>query len=68
MTSGKFPERTARRTDMWSLDIPRTTCVVSLLLFATAIGHVIVSGDSHSKNLLYSPPVTIEASGSERNL
>ena len=48
---------------MSSLDIPRTTCVVSLLLFATAIGHVIVSGESksHIKNLLYSPPVTIEA-------
>ena len=38
-------------------DIPRTTCVVSLLLFATAIGHVLVSGESksHIKNLLYSP-------------
>ena len=40
-------------TDMWSLDIPRTTCVVSLLLFATS---VIFSGEakSHIKNLLYS--------------
>ena len=48
---------------MWSLDIPRTTCVVSLLLFATSIGHVIFSGEakSHIKNLIYSPPVTIEA-------
>ena len=55
---------------MWSLNITRTTCVVSLLLFATSIGYVIFSGEakSHIKNLLYSPPVTIEASGSERNL
>ena len=30
---------------MWSLDIPRTTCVVSLLLFATAIGHATVRGN-----------------------
>ena len=47
-------------TDMWSLDIPRKTCVVSLLLFATSIGHVTFSGEakSHIKNLLYSPPVT----------
>jgi hypothetical protein len=41
-------------------DIPRTTCVVSLLLFATAIGHVIVSGDSRINNLL-TVPVTSEA-------
>jgi hypothetical protein len=44
-------------------DIPKTTCVVSLLLFATAIGHVVVSGEtkSHIKNLLTVPPVTVEA-------
>ena len=39
---------------MWSLDTPRTTCVVSLLLFATAIGHTVISGKAktHIKNLL----------------
>ncbi len=48
---------------MCSLEIRRKTCVVSLLLFATSIGHVIFSGEAkgHIKNLLYSPPVTIEA-------
>ena len=63
MTSGKFPDSSSRRTGMLSLDIPRTTYVFLLLLFATAIGHVLVSGEakSHIKNLLYSPPVTIEA-------
>ena len=41
-------------------DIPKTTCVVSLLLFATAIGHVHVSGESksHIKNLLYTSGTT----------
>jgi hypothetical protein len=39
---------------MRSLDIPRTTCVVSLLLSATAIVHAIVSRESKSDiNLLY---------------
>ena len=49
-------------TDMRSLEIPRKTCAVSLLLFATSIGHVIFSGEAkgHIKNLLYSLPVTIE--------
>ena len=43
---------------MSSLEIPRTTYVVSFLLFATAIGHVLVSGEakSHIRNLIYGPP------------
>ncbi len=47
---------------MLSLDVPRVTLVVAFLLFATAIGHVLVSGEvkSHIKRPLYSPPVTIE--------
>jgi ABC-type transport system involved in multi-copper enzyme maturation permease subunit len=53
-------------TKNWALsdimnDIPRKTWIVSLLLFATAIGYVIVSGDAKNptENLLYSPPVTM---------
>jgi hypothetical protein len=44
---------------MWSLDIPRTRLIVSLLLFATVIGHVVVSNEakSHIKNLLYSQAI-----------
>jgi hypothetical protein len=66
MTTGflPVPGLTVRRTDMWSLGKPRRTCValVSLLLFATSIGHTRISGEakSHIKNLLYSPPVTID--------
>jgi len=39
---------------------PKTVCAVSLLLFATSIGHVIISGEpkSHIKDLLYSPVST----------
>lgn len=49
---------TARRTGgMSSLDVPRVTCVVSLLLFATAIVHVLVSREVIS--------VTIEARATE---
>ena len=59
---------TARRTGgMLSLDVPRVTYVVAFLLFATGIGHVLVTGEasSHIKNLLYNPPMTIEAEGLE---
>ena len=45
---------TATRTGgMSSLDVPRVTYVVAFLLFATAIGDVLVSGDvkSHIKSL-----------------
>ena len=55
---------TARRTGgMLSLDVPRVTYVVAFLLFATGIGHALVTGEakSHIKNLIYSPPVTTEA-------
>ena len=54
---------TAKRTgDMLSLDVPRVTYVVSFLLFATAIGYVLVSGEvkSHMKNLHYNPPMTVD--------
>merc|ERR1711990_279336 len=56
---------TAMRTCMTSRGIRRATYAVSLLLFATAIGHVIVSGESksHIKNLLYSPPGINETCG-----
>ena len=49
---------TAMRAGVSSLEIPRTTYVVSFLLFATAIGHVLVSGEakSHIRNLIYGPP------------
>ena len=41
---------TAKRTgDMLSLDVPRVTYVVSFLLFATAIGYVLVSGEAKSR-------------------
>lgn len=47
---------------MSSLNAPRVTYVVAFLFYASAIGHVIVSGEakSHIKRLLYGPPVTIE--------
>ena len=50
MTKGLFtPGLTARRTDdMSSLDVPRVTYVVAFLLFATGIGHVLVSGEARS--------------------
>mmetsp|Transcript_1627 Transcript_1627/g.6491 ORF Transcript_1627/g.6491 Transcript_1627/m.6491 type:complete len:433 (+) Transcript_1627:76-1374(+) len=50
----KAPELSARRTGMSSLDVPRVTYVVAFLLFATGIGHVLVSGEakSHIKNLI----------------
>ena len=53
----RAPGLTAMRTGILSLDVPRVTYVVAFLLFATAIGHVLVSGEakSHIKNLLYSP-------------
>ena len=56
------PGLTARRTGMLSLNMPRVTYVVAFLLFATGIGHVLVSGEasSHIKSMLYSP-VTVEA-------
>jgi len=53
------------RTGMLSLNVPRVTYVVAFLLFATAIGHVSVSGEAkshiiHIRNQIWSP-VTIEA-------
>jgi hypothetical protein len=46
------------RAGVSSLGMPRTAYVVSFLLFATAIGHVLVSGEveSHIRNPIYSPP------------
>jgi len=49
------------RPDMWSLDIPRTRHIVSLLLFATVIGHVVVLDDANSHNKNLPTSVTIEA-------
>jgi len=50
------PGHTVTRTGMSSLDVPRVPYVVAFLLFATGIGHVLVSGG----HLIWSQ-VTIEA-------
>jgi hypothetical protein len=49
------------RAGVLSLEMPRTTYVVSFLLFATAIGHVLVSEPYQEPDLIYSPPATDQA-------
>jgi len=48
---------------MWYRHKHVNTCSLLLLLFATAIGYVLVSGEAkgHFRSLLYSPSVTIKA-------
>jgi hypothetical protein len=51
---------------MRSRDIPRVTYAVAFLLFATGIGHALVSGEA--KILLYGPPGTVRAKQTVRGV